>query len=85
MLVITLQKWADKLYALEDIASARTVLEYAVSIGSDVTKTYLVLAEIYTRQGVSERIHELVSAAGKLTTPSGKIILRKLQETYPGM
>lgn len=85
LLVITLQKWADKLYALEDIASARTVLEYAVSIGSDVTKTYLVLAEIYTRQGVSERIHELVSAAGKLTTPSGKIILRKLQETYPGM
>ncbi len=85
LLVTTLQKWADKLYALEDITSAKTVLEYAVSVGSDVTKTYLMLAEIYYLQGLSERIAELVGAAGKLTTPSGKIILRKLQETYPNL
>lgn len=85
LLVTTLQKWADKLYALEDFTSAKTVLEYAVSVNSDVTKTYLLLAEIYSLRGSSERIHELVTAAGKLTTPSGKIILRKLQETYPIM
>lgn len=85
LLVTTLQKWADKLYALEDFTSAKTVLEYAVSVNSDVTKTYLLLAEIYSLQGSSERIHELVTAAGKLTTPSGKIILRKLQETYPNL
>ncbi|MBR4084547.1 MAG: hypothetical protein IKK33_09750 [Lachnospiraceae bacterium] len=83
VLVTTLQKWADKLYALEDIDSARTVLEYAVSVGSDVTQTYLLLAEIYKKQGSRERIDELMTAAGRLTTPSGKIILRKLQETYP--
>ena len=85
LLVTTLQKWADKLYALEDFTSAKTVLEYAVSVNSDVTKTYLMLAEIYSRQGTPERIQELVTAAGKLNTPSGRIILRKLQETYPIM
>lgn len=85
LLVTTLQKWADKLYALEDVNSAKTVLEYAVSIGSDVTKTYLMLAEIYSELGVSDRIKELIAAAGKLTTPSGKIILRKFQETYPSL
>ena len=85
LLVTTLQKWADKLYALEDFTSAKTVLEYAVSVRSDVTKTYLMLAEIYSRQGTPERIQELVTAAGKLNTPSGRIILRKLQETYPNL
>lgn len=85
LLVTTLQKWADRLYTLEDMASAQTILEYAVSVCSDVTKTYLLLAKIYNKLGVSERINELVTAAEKLTTPSGKIILRKLQETYPDL
>lgn len=80
ILVTTLQKWADRLYSLKDMDSAETVLEYAVSVGSDVTQTYLLLAEIYKKQGTGERIEELMTAAGKLTTPSGKIILRKLQD-----
>lgn len=83
LLVTTLQKWADRLVSLEDLASAKTVLEYAVSVRSDVTGTYLMLAEIYEKQGASGRIPELTAAAETLTTPSGKIIIRKLQETYP--
>lgn len=82
LLVTTLQKWAGKLYDLGDMTSAETILEYAVGIRSDVTKTYLMLAEIYEKQGASRRIQELVAAAETLTTPSGKIILRKLQETH---
>ena len=84
-LVTTLQKWADKLYQLGDMDSARIVLEYAVSVRSDITATYLLLAEIYSQSGLSERIPELVTAAEKLTTTSGKIILRKLQEAYPSL
>lgn len=84
-LVTTLQKWADKLYHLGDMDSARIVLEYAVSVRSDITKTYLMLAEIYNQSGLAERIPELVTAAEKLTTTSGKIILRKLQEDYPSL
>lgn len=83
LLVTTLQKWADKLYALGDMTSAKMILEYAVSVRSDVTGTYLMLAAIYEKLGAPERIQELSAAAEALTTPSGKIIKRKLQETYP--
>ena len=82
LLVTTLQKWADKLYTLGDIASAKTILEYAVSVKSDITKTYLQLAEIYSSQDSPEAIKDLIIAARQLTTPSGRIIIRKLQETY---
>ena len=84
-LVTTLQKWANKLYELGDTTNAKIVLEYAVSVRSDVTATYLLLAEIYSQSGLSERIPELVTAAEKLTGTSGKITLRKLQETYPSL
>ncbi|MBR6664433.1 MAG: hypothetical protein IKL22_01800 [Lachnospiraceae bacterium] len=84
-LITTLQKWADRLYELGDMDNAKTILEYAVSVHSDITATYLLLAEIYSQSGLSERIPELISAAEKLTGTSGKIILRKLQETYPSL
>lgn len=84
-LVTTLQKWAGRLYELGDMDNAKTILEYAVSVHSDITATYLLLAEIYSQSGLSERIPELISAAEKLTGTSGKIILRKLQETYPSL
>lgn len=84
LLVTTLQKWADRLMDLEDTSSARTVLEYAVSINSDITKTYIMLADIYDKLEASPDIQNLMIAAEKLTTPSGKIILRKLQQTYGG-
>lgn len=82
LLVTTLQKWAGKLYELGDLDSARNILEYAVSVNSDITKTYVQLAEIYASQGARSSIANLIAAADKLTTPSGKIIIRKLQETY---
>ena len=84
-LVTTLQKWAGRLYELGDTTGAKMVLEYAVSVRSDVTATYLLLAEIYSQSGLSDCIPELVTAAEKLTGTSGKIILRKLQETYPSL
>jgi len=84
-LITTLQKWAGRLYELGDMDNAKTILEYAVSVHSDITATYLLLAEIYSQSGLSERIPELISAAEKLTGTSGKIILRKLQETYPSL
>lgn len=80
LLATTLQKWADKLISLADISSAQAVLEYAVSTNTDVSKTYLMLADIYTQQGSSQRISELITVAEKLTTPSGRIIIRKLQD-----
>lgn len=84
-LVSTLQKWADKLYELEAIAEAKTVLEYAVSIESDVTKTYSMLASIYAQNGEQEKIFPLFQSAQNLSSSSGKIIVRKLKEEHPDL
>ncbi len=83
LLVTTLQKWADTLYALGDTAGTVTLLEYAVSIGSDVSKTYSLLASIYDQNNELSKITFLKESADKLTSSSGKIIVRKLEEAYP--
>ncbi len=83
LLVTTLQKWADTLYSLGDLSSTRTLLEYAVSIDADITKTYSLLASLYDQAGETEHIASLFQKATALSSPSGKIIVRKLQETYP--
>lgn len=83
LLVTTLQKWAETLYALGDTPNTRVVLEYAVSINSDVSKTYSLLASIYAENNELSKISSLIESAGNLTSSSGKLIVRKLQEAYP--
>lgn len=83
LLVTTLEKWADTLLSLEAISDAKAILEYAVSIQSDVSKTYLQLADIYVQTGQRSQIAALTEAAEKLNSSSGKIIVRKLKELYP--
>ena len=82
LLVTTLQRWAETLYALGDTPSTKTILEYAVSINSDVSKTYSLLASIYDENNELSKISSLIESAGKLTSSSGKLIVRKLQEVY---
>ncbi len=83
LLVTTLQKWAETLYDLGAINDAQHILEFAVSVDSDVTKTYELLASIYDTSRNFSAIQELMEHAKGLTSSSGKIIVRKLQETYP--
>ncbi|MBQ9141791.1 MAG: hypothetical protein IJX63_08365 [Lachnospiraceae bacterium] len=83
LLVTTLQKWAEVLYSLGDTESTKLLLEYAVSVGSDVSKTYSLLASIYEQNHELSQITSLKESAAKLTSSSGKIIVRKLEEAYP--
>ncbi len=82
VLVTTLQKWAEALYDLDAVAEAQTVLEYAVSVDSDVTTSYELLASVYATNQNPAGIEELIKHAQELTSSSGKIIVRKLQESY---
>lgn len=85
LLVTTLQKWAETLYDLGAINDAQHILEFAVSVDSDVTKTYELLASIYDASRNFSAIRELMEHAKGLTSSSGKIIVRKLEETYPSL
>lgn len=77
-LVTTLQKWAETLYDLGAVTEAKTILEYAVSVESDVSGTYEMLASMYKATGDRGALDALIEKAEKLTSPSGKIIVRKL-------
>ena len=70
-LIITLNKWASLLTEHQKIAAARTVLEFAVDIGSDINSTYKMLADIYLDHD-PDKITVLISKAKKLPNPTGK-------------
>lgn len=83
LLVSTLQKWAEILYRADCKKECRQVLEYAVSIGTDVSRTYFLLADLYDETSESERKTELLEKASALPSLSSKVIVRTLQESGP--
>lgn len=83
LLVSTLQKWAEALYLGGAKKECRQVLEYAVSIGTDVSHTYFLLADLYDEEGESDRKRSLIEKASGLSSLSSKVIVRTLQESGP--
>lgn len=53
--------WGKYLYKSipEEDVRARQILEYAVSLGSDITDNYIILAEIYLQKHETEKIRQL--------------------------
>lgn len=63
---------------------AITVLEYAVSIGSDLIGTYRTLASLYLSNDSPEKIPVLISSATLLPGLTRKPILKMLYSLCPG-
>lgn len=74
----TLVAYASALIAAEQKAPAQTVLEYGISIGSDASQNFLLLADIYKSQGSTEKLEELIVAAEQLDSLMKHSILEKL-------
>lgn len=66
LLVRTLHKWSEKLLALGYEDAAVQVLEYAVSIKSEVTSDYLTLAKLYQTRHTPEKLSALFETAASL-------------------
>jgi len=60
-LVSILQKWGERLSIHNHISDAISVLEFAVSCFSDVSKSYKLLASIYIEQKTPEKIDDLIN------------------------
>ncbi|MCI9078802.1 MAG: hypothetical protein HFH68_07750 [Lachnospiraceae bacterium] len=59
-----LDNWGSFLYSQKhDINCAEQVLEYAVSIRSDITRTYTTLASIYLEENEPEKVQSLIDKA----------------------
>ncbi|MCR5755637.1 MAG: hypothetical protein K6G30_12600 [Acetatifactor sp.] len=80
LLVRTLQKWADALFEVEEKEAAVSLLEFAVSTHTDVSKTYDRLADYYLANGASDKIDHLIEVASTLRSSNKNVILRHLKE-----
>lgn len=79
--LITLLHRYGNIYVKESYETqALSILEYAVSIGTDINGTYLLLAEIYQKNQQHDKIQWLKKEAEKISTSRKDSIIRKLQE-----
>ena len=76
----TLHQWGSYLYEKGYQQEACQVLEYAVSIGSDVSGSYKLLCTIYRENNTPEKIQALYPAAESLNSLMKNTIVRILQE-----
>ena len=79
-LVSLLANYGEKLFELSHQTEAKQVLEYALSLGSDIGSSYELLATIYEYEGQPEKIDALYESAEKITSIRRNSILRKLEE-----
>lgn len=78
-----LQNWGEgaRLCPEEDRKqAAKTILAYAVSIGSDISATYERLIKLYLESGERDKLPELKKQAEKIRTLSKKRILAMIEE-----
>lgn len=78
-MVTILQKLADCLVASEDSEQAIRVLEYAISTGSDVSKSYYLLSDLYAQAGTPEKIHNLMKQAENIPSIMKNSVLQHLK------
>lgn len=82
LLVRTLQQWADILIDAGYVKEAEALMKFALSTGTDISKTYYKLAEIYSARGENFQIEQLVEKARALRSANKNTIVRTLQEAY---
>lgn len=79
MLVRTLYEWGEYLYEKGYTEETKTILEYAVSIRTDVSGTYSLLAKIYDSEGNTDKIKELIPAASEINSLMKDSIISNLE------
>lgn len=81
LLVRTLNTWGQRLAELSHPKEAIAVLDFAVSIGSDIKATYNLLAELYKQEGETAKIASMKTSASQLNSLMKEPILAML-DTY---
>lgn len=79
-LVNIISRWGMRLITLNYINEAVTVLEYGISIGTDVSRNYYLLADIYRKRGKPEKIDLLIESASGINSIMKSSIIDKLNE-----
>ena len=77
-LVRSLYRYGKLLYEMEKTEEAASVLSFALSIKTDISANYTLLATIYKEQNDVEGINSVISAAEELTSMTKKALLSNL-------
>lgn len=77
-MVTILHKLAEKLAESDDNKNAILVLEYAIATGSDVSKSFYLLSELYKQVGTPEKIENLIHQAEGIHSIMKNSILQHL-------
>lgn len=86
LLVRTLDKWSSLILSKSESVDeskntqAKKILEFAVSIKTDISQSYFNLAKIYKSDGQPEKISELIKTAQTLNSLSKEPIIKGLKE-----
>jgi hypothetical protein len=80
-LVRLLHNYGKRLYELNYTNEAIEVLEYSISIGSDMSTTYKLLADIYIRNNRTDDITRLIQSAEQLKSLTKNSILSYLHSS----
>ena len=82
-LITLLHNYGDIFFKAGYETQAVTIWEYAISIGTDISSTYLNLAGIYQKNQQWDKIDQLKKEAEIISTSRKNSIVRKLQEFGP--
>lgn len=84
-LITLLNKLAGFMCDAGKTDAAKSCLEYAVSIGSDITATYVRLGELYAAERKTALLDGLIQKAEGLTSLSAPTIITKLNSIKSGL
>ncbi len=82
-LATLLQRLAEKLHESGNDALAIMTLEFAISTNTDVSKSYYLLAQLYTDAHTPEKIFDLMESAQNIKSMQRDAILKHLGELLP--
>ena len=84
-LIMLLNKIGASLLEADRPDDADKFLSFAISIGSDITTSYTMLATLYAKKHDINRIDRLIGNADSLTSLSGKTIQSNLRSIRSGL
>ena len=84
-LIMLLNKIGASLLEADRPDDAEKFLSFAISIGSDITTSYTMLATLYAKKHDINRIDRLIGNADSLTSLSGKTIQNNLRSIRSGL
>lgn len=79
LFIRALSKWGKYLYEQEDFSRAKKVMEYSISIGSDISVVFVTLGHIYAKENCPAKVDELIHLVEQSDFNLKNAILKQLK------